>query len=275
MSNSLFSGETPQQFSENKDIQDAKKSQRNLYDQLKSESFDFVRWITDFNDFACNHKRFMYTFLSSDILQEQNDDTVSLIIQNLTTITNKVSKKESLDAGYKLKSADKRKQIINLPSEQYRLIMKLYDHCNLANVQRCAYKQTKEDIKNITDESFDIKFHSYEKDITSQLIGLVSIFTALSFVIFGGISVLDSLMSSIKTLPVLKVIFIGDLWLLCMVNLFMLFTKLICAICSKIINLKKLCIILNSIMGGILLLIIGFIWIKYGFWFLISTTVNM
>lgn len=269
MSNSLFSGETPQKFSENKDIQDAKKSQKNLYDQLKIETFDFISWITDFNNFACNHKRFMYTFLSSDILQEQNDDTVSLIIQNLTTITNKVNEKKDLNADYKLEDADKEKQVINLPTEQYRLIMKLYDHCNLANVQRCAYKQSSEDIQKLTDESFDKKFHDYEKDLTTQLIGLISIFTALSFVIFGGISILDNLLQNVSTLPVFKVLFIGDLWLICMVNLFVLFTKLICSLISKTMNFGKYTWLINIVLVIVLVLIILFGKFKYGTIFII------
>ncbi|WP_147613845.1 hypothetical protein [Treponema pectinovorum] len=264
MKNRIFFGEEPQPFSENEDIKEAKESQKKLYDKLKSASFDFKDWIKDFNNFACIHRRFMYTFLSSDILQEQNDETISLIIQNLNAITNKVVESVELEENYQLNKRGINQDIISLPKEQYRLIIKLYDHCNLANVQRYAYKQTKEDISQITSKSFDERFHSYEKDITGQLIGLVSIFTALSFLIFGGISILDNLLTNVRNLPVLKILFIADLWLLCMVNLFILFAKLICVLISKDMHLTKYTWLINTILFIILILILIWGTFSYG-----------
>ncbi|MFW5670184.1 MAG: hypothetical protein ACOCM4_13265 [Acetivibrio ethanolgignens] len=62
---------------------------------------------------------------------------------------------------------------------------------------------------------------------------MVGIFTALAFLIFGGISSLDSIFSNAE-LPVLKIIIIGSVWGLCIINL--VFVFLFCI--SKMANFK-------------------------------------
>lgn len=127
---------------------------------------------------------------------------------------------------------------LTLSDEERKLLHKLFDHCNLAVVQRNVYNQTKKEIQNITEESFSEKFKSYEKEITAQLISLISIFTALSFVVFGGISILDSLLENTKQLPVVKLFIVGNVWFLCMYNIFALFLKFICKMVNKEIKLN-------------------------------------
>ena len=101
---------------------------------------------------------------------------------------------------------------------------------------------------------------SLEKDITTQLISLVSIFTALAFVMFGSISVLDNLLKNIEAQPVIKTLLVGDLWLICMINIFMLFAKFICFLVGKDkdFNWKWSLIIFNLILLAFLALILFF-----------------
>lgn len=48
------------------------------------------------------------------------------------------------------------------------------------------------------------------KEMNGQLISLVSIFTALSFLIFGGISSLDNIFVGAKDIPVTKLMIVGS-----------------------------------------------------------------
>ena len=60
------------------------------------------------------------------------------------------------------------------------------------------------------------------KEMNAQLLTMVSIFTALAFLIFGGISSLDNIFS-ISGIPLLKIIASGLIWGLCIFNLIYVF----------------------------------------------------
>ena len=60
------------------------------------------------------------------------------------------------------------------------------------------------------------------KDMSNQLLTMVSIFTALAFLVFGGISSLDNIFSA-HGIPMLKLMCIGTVWGLCILNLIFVF----------------------------------------------------
>lgn len=110
----------------------------------------------------------------------------------------------------------------------YRLAIKFYDHINLAHQQQVAFSSRKgdlkEEIKNQVKATLKPEIADVTKEMTSQLVGLVSIFTALSFIVFGGISSLDSIFNAVQgTLKeqnsVLPLLLVAIAWALCMMNL--------------------------------------------------------
>ena len=56
-----------------------------------------------------------------------------------------------------------------------------------------------------------------------QLISLIAIFTALSFIVFGGISSLDNIFLGAKDIPVTKLMIVGTIWCFCIMNLVFIF----------------------------------------------------
>lgn len=58
--------------------------------------------------------------------------------------------------------------------------------------------------------------------MNAQLLTMVSIFTALAFLVFGSISSLGSIFSNLE-IPLLKVIIVGCVWGLCILNLIFVF----------------------------------------------------
>ena len=92
-----------------------------------------------------------------------------------------------------------------------RSILKLYDHFNLATAQR-ELARTDDSIVNIVDKKVSPFKEELMKDMSSQLITLVGIFTAIAFVVFGGITSLSSVFSSINNTPVSKIIMLALLW---------------------------------------------------------------
>jgi len=247
-------GSNTSNYCQDEDLWKQKKVQEELIKMLLKEDFDFTRWIERFKKFK--YTRFLYSEISSYIINEENDIKVGTLVTNLNTITGKIKKEDST-------KNEKQSRYTSLPKEKYEMLYKLYDHCNLACTQRGAYKNTKRTIENEVNSLVDKKMSEYEKSITTQLISLVSIFTALSFVIFGGINILDNLMQNIRIIPLLKTLFVSDLWLICMSNLFILFIKLICKLTSKEINLKQYAKTINIILISILVVLFIVYLIRY------------
>lgn len=267
---SFFNNESPKKKNNNFELSQQKKEQRELINHILDENFNFTSWISNYLNFANKYKRIFYSDLSSSIIRDFDEDKITILLSNLSSVTEKISLDNSVDNQKFVENEQSSDETVLLSAENYRLMYKLYDHCNLAYVQRLAYKETKKTIQDHVDSSFDEKYKkeydekikpkidSFEKDISTQLITLVSIFTALSFVMFGGISVLDNLLQNVKVLPVMKVLFIGDLWLICMTNLFIVFVRLICIIINKEFKWILYTIILNIVLLILLLIIILF-----------------
>lgn len=76
------------------------------------------------------------------------------------------------------------------------------------------------------DEKFKKRIASYKeemsKEMNTQMITMVGIFTALAFLIFGSISSLDGIFENIN-LPLFKVLSIGLIWGLCVSNMIFVF----------------------------------------------------
>ena len=257
---SFLNQESPEGIIQNNELKAHVELQNELYKGLLEKNFSFESWILKFGNFESKYDKFLYSVISSSIINDLTDDDVMQLLSNISLITERVIKDKTIKRDRNIKSDDFINGRVSLSPEKYKLLYKLYDHCNLAIIQRTAYKETKDSIQSYVNESFNEKYtkeydehikpkmESFEKDITTQLIGLVSIFTALSFVIFGGISVLDNLLQNVRSLPVIKTLLIGDLWLICMANLFILFSKFICSMTGKKINWLLFVIILNGLL---------------------------
>lgn len=106
-----------------------------------------------------------------------------------------------------------------------RQVMKFYDHVNLARRQFTLYSDKKDNLEELISAQIAPKLAESAKDLTSQLVGMIAIFTALSFVVFGGISSLESLFAKLSCITdsVLPVIITALAWALCMGNLLFAF----------------------------------------------------
>ena len=115
-----------------------------------------------------------------------------------------------------------------------RVVVKIWDHVNLARKQYNAFKNTDEEYEKIVDKKLSIVENKLAKDLTAQLISLIGIFTALSFLLFGGISSLDNIFSGLTDMPIIKLMIIGSIWCLAMMNMIFVFMFFI----AKLTNLS-------------------------------------
>lgn len=85
------------------------------------------------------------------------------------------------------------------------------------------FKLKDDDYTKVVDEKMQAAGNQLSKEMNGQLISLVSIFTALSFILFGGISSLDNIFAGAKDIPVTKLMIVGTIWCFCIMNLVFVF----------------------------------------------------
>ncbi len=252
-----FGGQLGTTVSNKNEIQEQQKELEILYTSLLHKRFNLKKWIDSFSEFSKSHERILYSILSGMILKEELERNINNLELNLDIINSKLTK---FPAG--------NNDFIQVTEHTYKLYYKFFDHCSLAIAQRRIYKQSDELSKKRTEElvekqmqkAIDKRVLEYEKNITGQLIGLISIFTALSFVIFGGINILGSFTDNITDIPMGKLLFLADIWFLCMFNVLFVFVKFIVALTNRIVH--KLWIYF-SIINVVLVILLIYICCKF------------
>lgn len=171
------------------------------------------------------YDRILYSPISNiiysayDNSSNEKEEVLGSLMSNLDAL---VSYSQNQTVVYKkkieLRNTDSQKVI----DDTQKAILKIWDHVNLANQQYKVLKQSDEEYT----EKFKKRISAYKEEMTkemnAQLLTMVSIFTALAFLIFGGISSLDSILS-VQEMPLMKVLSIGLMWGLCIFNLIFLF----------------------------------------------------
>lgn len=161
-----------------------------------NKNFDVEQTVRKLESYMCQYKRLPYSNLSNIVFcsDEQILGNMDANIQKLIEST--VDKKE-----------------LHAP------ISKLWDHFNLARGQNDAFRQSRDEYNKIFDENLKGFSSDIKNDITSEMISLLAIFTALAFIAFGGISTIDNILNNAKDIPILKLICIGCIWCFCFMNL--------------------------------------------------------
>lgn len=192
---------------------------------LEDEKFDEKDSFDKLLNYITTYNRIFYSPISSKIynchnyqgVEEANTmiDTILLNIEKLVEYTN------SIEYEQRLKCNSEQVSDIYLEDTK-KSILKIWDHINLAQLQYSALKQSDDEYKRKFDTLISTYKEEMSKDLNSQLLTMVSIFTALSFLIFGGISSLDNIFST-NGIPLLKLLCIGSLWGFCILNLIFVF----------------------------------------------------
>lgn len=190
---------------------------------VKQNQFEKEKTFDTLNAYVLQYDRILYSPISNHIYSSyengQDGDLIGTLQSNLDALLSYASdpkvittKKANLKHGQSRKSID----------DTQKAIIKIRDHVNLANQQYKVLKQT--------DDEYNEKFQSHivdfkqdmTKEMNAQLLTMVSIFTALAFLIFGGISSLDNIFS-VSGIPLLKIMVAGLIWGLCILNLIFVF----------------------------------------------------
>lgn len=198
-------------------------------------------------------KNIMDDILYVDLSNERKKDSLLDEIQKAYKKHGRFSYSHITSICYEMDDKEKEERIIwnlirlheycdSIDDEKKDIVFKLFDHINLASKQANKFrnitanfdekmKKEEEFIERKTKEAMD-EVKSMKKKLMGELISLIAIFTALSFVIFGGINSLGSLTSSINAVLAngLHISAINKpiiLWGIAMFNLLYLFMSFI------------------------------------------------
>lgn len=220
-------------------IQEMEKEISSFFGKLEqpNEQFDAEKAFDALHDYISRYERILYSTISNMIYLRYSEsgkaDISGTLLSNLDalvkfseTSSNIAAKKKALSGSQTEKSVD----------ETRKAIIKIWDHITLASHQYTMLKQTDDEY----DDKFKKRISSYKeemsKEMNTQMITMVGIFTALAFLIFGSISSLDGVFENI-TMPLFKVMSIGLIWGLCVSN--MIFVFLYCVGKMTKLNFKS------------------------------------
>ena len=201
---------------------------------IKHDQFNAEKAFDELQDYVKLYDRILYSPISNIIYSSyengQSDDLIGTLLSNLDELLSYSNDSSVIAIKITALRDPKDKKYVE---DTRKAIFKIWDHVNLANQQYKVLKQSDDEY----DEKFKARISNYKEEMTkemnAQLLTMVSIFTALAFLIFGGISSLDNIFS-ISGVPLLKVISSGLVWGLCILNL--IFVFLFCV--GKMTNLN-------------------------------------
>lgn len=195
-----------------------------------SDSFECDEFIIKMLEYLEKFYRIQYSSLSA-IVYRSNDNIRTNIGINLTALVD-YSQTKGFDDLFDEAKEDKKETT-------KRILVKLWDHYNLANAQfsdlvRDGFYETFLKEKEQIQKEYKEQINNEGRKLNRDLIAMVAIFTAMSFLVFGGLSSLSSILSlSIKELPVLTIGVECLVWGICVYNLIYLFMYLVGKLIDK------------------------------------------
>lgn len=221
-------------------IEELRKAMLDVVSYLSTPSDEFIesRFRTNLNAYLSKYNRLIYSELTTYITDMYNDE------MKITTFQSNLEKA--------LQGALKNDEY--MLSNVTKSILKMYDHTNLAvkqnetfltpeeKIKEVAKKQTQEIENNIIkigqefDKNLNEKVNKAQNNIYSQLISIVAIFVSISFVMFGGMTLMNNLFDykEMKTIPLFEMLACGSLIGIIMVNVVFAFMQFVLRITDKI-----------------------------------------
>lgn len=193
-----------------------------------SNQFDEKKTYDKIFQYIKNYDRLLYSQISNVVYALYNEHTPEKAMNDLGTMISNIDKIVAYTGTSEYK--EKKSQTVQLEYKKIfedteKTLIKIWDHVNLAQTQYSGLKQTDEEYVRKFNKSIEPFKENLIKDMNAQLLTMVSIFTALAFLVFGSISSIGNIFSN-HEIPLLKIIIIGSVWGLCILN--MIFVFLFC-----------------------------------------------
>lgn len=182
--------------------------------------FDKESTYTAIENYHTEYGRWSYSDISNYIFSKKDDD--------LAVFNNNLSCLQSYAHIKSLSASDSRIKAAKTITKEIEVVIdKFWDHSNLAQRQKALLVINEVEFKRRFEEQAKPYTDNISKELSKELISLVSIFTALSFIVFGGISSLDNIFAEVGRVPIIELIIVGCIWSFCILNLVFSFVYLV------------------------------------------------
>ncbi len=185
-----------------------------------SKEFDAKTFFDVLHKYIVNDGRLLYTNITNYVFSLEKEEKFGIMQTNLDKVINYMYS-EQFSEDYVWKPSKDHE--ISPFNRTKQTVLKMWDHMNLARRQLTLFHETDADYERIVEKKMEIVSASLLKEMNGQLLALVAIFTALSFLVFGGISSLDNIFIGAKDIPVTKLMIVGTIWCFCIMNLVFMF----------------------------------------------------
>lgn len=177
----------------------------------KSTLFSCEEWLKSLSEYITLYNRLVYTNITNCIFN-LNEEEFGKFLTNLDSVVD-----------YEIKNKQNRND--EKSAQRYKTVLKFHDHVNLAHRQYDMFNNKNKAIDELIDKRLSPALSTTTKELTSQLVGLVSIFTALSFIVFGGIESLANIFIVLSNADgsVYLILMVTLAWSLCISNLLFTF----------------------------------------------------
>ena len=183
----------------------------------ESKDFDISAVIDSIRAYIRDYERWMYSDVSNYLFIAP-ENKVRSMISNINQLVSYLCSDEFEKILNEL-SVPERESEQNVKNK----IIKLYDHINLANKQYGNFNQTEDEKNKEFNKNIALYKEQMTREFSTQLISLMGIFTAMAFLVFGGINSLDNIFAGVIKVPIVELLIIGCVWGLCITNLIFVF----------------------------------------------------
>lgn len=190
---------------------------------VESQSFDSKKAFSEIVDYINQYDRIIYSTISDIVYQlleeeklDEKHNRRGTLLSNLDSLMRFC---DEIPQEPKKENEDLQKKVDDIS----KAIWKIWDHTNLAIRQYESLKQTDDEFKKRFNEELRETKENLAKELNAQLLSIIGIFTALAFILFGGISSFQSVFEGIRNEHILKLLILGCGWGLGMLNVIFVF----------------------------------------------------
>ncbi len=198
--------------------------------QIDNQNFNPEQAFKSLCNYIRTYKRILYSTVSNIVyditdddnsgIQGSNPDRFGTLLSNIEKLVAYTDSDQNIAIHKTAAASDEERRIID---ETKKAVWKIWDHVNLAHRQYNVLRQSDAEFKRRFDEQIRDSQESMTKEMNSQLLTIVGIFTALAFILFGGISSLESVFEGLRETHLLKLLILGCGWGLGMLNVVFVF----------------------------------------------------
>ncbi len=198
--------------------------------QVDNQNFSPEQAFKSLNHYIRTYRRILYSTVSNIVyditddddsgMQGSNPDRFGTLLSNIEKLVEYTDCDANIAAHKTAATTNEEKRAID---ETRKAVWKIWDHVNLAHRQYNVLRQSDAEFKRRFNEQIRDSQESMTKEMNAQLLTIVGIFTALAFVLFGGISSLQSIFEGLQETHLLKLLILGCGWGLGMLNVVFVF----------------------------------------------------